>query len=76
MVRHKLDSVNNFARAGYNLRITCNGCGRVIEASAVHMMQELAQHRASMSIERLENRARCRECGHRGATVTACEINF
>ena len=76
MVRHKLDSVSAFARAGYNLRITCSGCGRIIEANAVHLMQELAHRRASMLIERLEERARCRECGHRGATVSACEISF
>ena len=76
MVRHSLDSVNEFARRGYNLRITCGGCGRIIEANAVHMMQELAQRRASMSIARLEERAKCRECGHRGATITACEVSF
>lgn len=76
MVRHKLDSVNQFARQGYNLRITCEGCGRVVEASAVLMMQELSARRASQSIEKLEERARCRECGHRGATITACEIGF
>ncbi|MBY6016164.1 hypothetical protein KUV75_14805 [Qipengyuania gaetbuli] len=76
MVRHSLDSVNEFARRGYNLRITCDGCGRVIEASAVLMMQELAKRGAPLSIARFEERARCKECGHRGAAITACEINF
>ena len=76
MVRHSLDSVNEFARQGYNLRICCNGCGRVIEASALEMMQELHRRRASQSIDRLEDRAKCRQCGHRGATITPCEINF
>ncbi len=76
MVRHSLDSVNEFARRGYNLRICCNGCGRVVEASAVLMMMELNQRRASLSIAKLEDRAKCRECGHRGAAITACEVNF
>lgn len=76
MVRHKLDSVNDFARQGYNLRMACDGCARVVEASAFHMMQELAQRGASQSIARLEERAKCQQCGHRGATITACEKNF
>lgn len=76
MVRHSLDSVNEFARRGYNLRIICNGCGRVIEASAVLLMQELAQRGAPLCIARLEERARCRECRYKGATITACEISF
>lgn len=76
MVRHSLDSVNEFARQGYNLRFTCDGCGRVIEANSLEMMGELHRRRASMSIAKLEERAKCRECGHKGATITACEVNF
>ena len=76
MARHKLDSVSDFARQGYNLRMTCNGCGRVVEASAPLIIQELHRRHAPQSIEKLEQRAKCQECGHRGATITACEINF
>ena len=76
MVRHRLDSVSDFARQGYNLRLTCNGCGRIVEASAPLMMQELSRRHASQSIEKLEERVKCQECGHRGASITACEINF
>ncbi len=74
MVRHKLDSVNECARRGYNLRITCGGCNRVIEANAVLMMQELRG--GSMALHKLEERAKWSECGHRGATVMPCEITF
>lgn len=76
MVRHKLDSVNECARRGYNLRITCGGCARVIEANAVLMMEEISRRGGSMALETLEERAKCRECGHRGATVMPCEVNF
>ncbi|SFO94124.1 hypothetical protein SAMN04488060_0857 [Qipengyuania nanhaisediminis] len=76
MARHSLDSVNEFARRGYNLRITCLGCGRVIEANAIELMVELNRQRAPLSIASLEDRAKCRECGHRGATITACEVRF
>lgn len=74
MVRHKLDSVNECARRGYNLRITCAACGRMIEANAVLLMQEMRG--GSMALEKLEERAKCRECGHRGATIMPCEVNF
>lgn len=76
MSRAKLGAVIEFARRGYNLRIACEGCGRVIEASSILMMQERHQRRASMPIAKLEERARCHECGPRGATITACEVNF
>ena len=76
MVRHKLDSVNDFARQGYNLRFTCDRCGRVVEVGAVRMMQELAQRHASQSIARLEERAKCRHFGHKGAAISAREINL
>jgi primosomal protein N' len=75
-MHHSLDSVNDFARQGYNLRIRCDGCGHTIEASAVLMLQELHARRASRSIARLEERMKCQQCGHRGAAITACEINF
>jgi hypothetical protein len=74
MVRHKLDSVNECARRGYNLRIICGGCQRVVEANAVLMMQTLRGQ--SMALHKVEERAKCSECGHRGATVMPCEINF
>lgn len=76
MVRHKLDSVNECARKGYDLRITCRSCGRSSEVSAVIMMQELAKRSASMALTEIERRAKCRICHHRGATVMPTEIDF
>jgi len=75
MARQKLDSVNECARRGYNLRITCRGCDRVIEANAVLMMEEMGRRGGSLALETLEERAKCRECGHRGAVVMPCEVN-
>lgn len=76
MVRHKLDSVNECARKGYNLRITCGRCDYVVEANAVLLMQQLHGRGASLTLAKFEERARCSACGHRGATVVPCEINF
>jgi primosomal protein N' len=75
-MRQSLDSVNDFAKRGYNLRICCEGCGHTVEASAVLMLQELHARRASRSIARLEQMMKCRSCGHRGAAISACETNF
>ena len=76
MAGHKLDSVHECARRGYNLRITCGGCDRAIEANAVLLMQELGRRGEGLALRRLEERAKCRECGHRGATILPCEVNF
>lgn len=75
-MRFSLDSVNDFSRRGYNLRITCDKCGHAIEASAVLMQQELFRRKVSRSIALLEERMKCSRCGHRGAAITPCEISF
>lgn len=40
MALYKLESVNDFAHRGHNLRICCNGCARIIKAIAVTIMRE------------------------------------
>lgn len=75
MVRHRLDSLSDFARQRYNLRITCQSdtCGYVVEASSGAMMRELGPTRARFSIGRLEEKMKCSRCGHRGAAIAPCE---
>ncbi len=76
MARHKLDPVSDFARSGYNLRIHCLGCERVIDASAIEMLQELHRRRMSLQIEAMEHRMRCQTCGHKGAHISPVESEF
>ena len=73
MVRHKLDSLTDFARGGYNARILCEGCGHAVEARASALLIELGPRRARWPVERIEERLRCRRCGARGAAVSPCE---
>ena len=73
MVRHRLDSVNAFARKGYWLNILCKRCGRVAERNPTTLMIELHERKLSRSIEELERRFKCTRCSHRGATISACE---
>lgn len=76
MARHRLDSLHDFARRGYNARFTCGACSHSIEANAVLLVGEIGAARAKWPVERLGERMKCSRCGHRGATVQACEINF
>lgn len=71
MSRQRLETINDFARQGYNLRFTCEACGHVMDANAVEMMRELHRRRFSLKIEAVERRAKCSNCGERTATVTA-----
>jgi len=76
MARHKLDSINDFARRGYNVRIRCLRCDYTVDADAVAFMEEVYRHRGPRQIEDLETRMKCRECGHRGAAISPTTKEF
>ena len=76
MGRYRLDTVNDFSRRGYNLRIECRQCNRVTFANAVLMKIEIGAARAKWPIERLAAAMVCRGCGKRKAVISACEITF
>jgi len=71
MVRHRLDSVNEFARQGYHLKITCNRCGHSVGRDPTSVIVALHARHQSLQIEAIERRLRCGQCRSRGATVTA-----
>ena len=68
MVRHRLDSLHDFARKGYYLRVECKACGHVVIADPVVLSMEI---RGRKDIESIERRMRCLECGERGASIKA-----
>ena len=76
MVRHRLDAVNDFARQGYNLRITCRVCEHAVDASAVELMAELHRRQQPLLIDALEPRLKCSACGWRGATIRPVPREF
>ncbi|MBX7496739.1 hypothetical protein K3172_12810 [Qipengyuania sp. 6B39] len=76
MGRFRLDTVSDCAKRGYNLRIECRGCNRVVLANAVLMQVELGAVRTKWPLERVQACMKCAECGKRGATISACEITF
>ena len=71
-----MDSLSDVSRKGYNLRFTCRRCKLVIEANATLFQLELHKTGASMALNDIERRAKCRGCGHRGASVEPCWANF
>ena len=75
-MRHHIDSVNDCSRKGYNLRITCEGCGHVVEADTTLMMTELGPARAKWPLGRLEEKMKCSRCGERKSRIAPCAINF
>ena len=75
MVRHKLDSLSAFARQGYLARIRCAACGRTRDVDPVAIMTALHGRGASLAIEDIEERLRCRGCGQQGARVSPAMDN-
>ena len=75
MGRIKLDTISEFARQGYAVRVTC-ACGNVSDWNAVHLMGELHQRRRSLAIEAVERSMKCSACGKRGATVSPVMIDW
>jgi len=69
MGRSKLDTVSDFARQGYFVRVTCVKCGKVSDWNAIELMGELYRRRISMAVEQVEKRLRCSTCGARQARL-------
>jgi len=69
MGRIKLDSINQFARQGYAVRVTCE-CGHVSDWNAVELMGELARRQRSLVIERVERALKCSNWGKRQASMS------
>jgi hypothetical protein len=75
MSRARLESINEFARQGYAVRVTCS-CGNVSDWNAVLLMGELHRRRQSLAVDEVERRFRCSACGERGATITPTIIDW
>ena len=69
MARIKLDTINEFARQGYCVRVTCGGCGKTADWHPVKLMSELQRRGVSLSVERVEQRMRCSRCGAHKAAI-------
>jgi transcription elongation factor Elf1 len=68
----RLDQINHYLKAGYNLRATCLACGHVtvLDALSVSMRCKSAKDRA---IATIEQRLKCAQCGARNASCGPVE---
>ena len=76
MARYRLDSLSDFARRGYDVRILCLACGHRVDVNAVILMQRVHEKRISKRIDHLEFHLRCSVCGGKRTHVTPVESEF
>ena len=63
MSSKRLDSISDYHRHGFNLRVTCLGCGRVIVLDSLELSERLLSAGKSGDMTAVERRLRCAECG-------------
>ena len=73
MGRIKLDTITDFTRHGYDVKVTCEACGKVTHWVAVELAMELHRRKKSTQIESVERLMRCRACGKRQAVIQPTE---
>ena len=69
MGRNKLDTITDFARHGYDARVTCEACGKVAHWNATELAMELHRRRKSTRIDAVEPLMRCSACGKKRAII-------
>lgn len=72
MSRRRLDSISDFARQGFRVRISCLGksCGPIIDWDAADFMQRVLACGGSLQAGELEWQLKCTSCDRRGAQTT------
>lgn len=63
MSSKRLDSISDYHRHGFNLRVVCLGCGRVIVIDSLELTQRLHNAGKSRDMGAVQRRLRCAECG-------------
>lgn len=74
MGRIHLDSINEFARRGYYLRIVCGQCRHSRELHPLHLMRELSRRGLSMRVEVAERKLSCEKCRAKAARIEGVPV--
>ena len=61
----RLDQISDYARHGFNLRVTCLGCGRVIVIDSQALSARCHSKGWSRMMPAVQARLTCAECGGR-----------
>lgn len=59
----RLDQISDYARHGFDLRVTCLGCGRVIVVDSQALSAKCHRENRSRMMGAIEARLVCGECG-------------
>lgn len=68
MSSKRLDSISDFVRHGYDLRVDCRACGKITIMSAFELRDRLHRQRKSMQLDAVAARLRC-TCGQKDVRV-------
>jgi hypothetical protein len=63
MTSKRLDSINDFTRHGYKLRVDCLACNRVVVLDPRPLVAMCSKRGWSRDIHAVKRRLRCSECG-------------
>jgi hypothetical protein len=61
----RLDKISDYHRHGFNLQVTCRGCGRVVVLDSLAMMVECVESKRSRDMSAVQRRLACSQCGGR-----------
>lgn len=61
----RLDSISDYHRHGFDLRVTCLGCGRVVVIDSLKLSMACSKAHRSRQMPAIQARLACRECGGR-----------
>ena len=73
MGRIKLETINDFARRGYDAKVVCGACGNATHWNAVELAMELQRRRKPLRVEAVEPLMKCKACGKRRAMIQPVE---
>ncbi|AKM09894.1 hypothetical protein [Croceicoccus naphthovorans] len=76
MGRISLDSISDFARRGYDVKVTCMACRNVTVWNALQLMLELHKRRRSLQVDAAERSMVCRNCGAKDAAIMPVETSI
>jgi len=65
----RLDTLSDFTRHSYRVRVDCRGCGRVVVIEPIELRLTCQRRGFSARLDEIGQRLRCSKCGKRGAQI-------
>lgn len=70
----RLDSISDYSRHGFNLRVVCQGCGRAVVLDSLALSMARSKAGKSRDMLAVERDLRCRVCGSRHVKCGPVEL--